>query len=54
MPHQTKTVAFTLRQKDLAIWNVAGKWVTEPGSFTLWAGGDSGAELTAKFSLKTN
>jgi beta-glucosidase len=31
MPHQTKTVAFTLRQKDLAIWNATGKWVTEPG-----------------------
>jgi beta-glucosidase len=54
MPHQTKTVAFTLHQNDLAIWNVTGKWATEPGTFTLWVGGDSSAEVIAKFSLKMN
>jgi hypothetical protein len=54
MPHQTKTIAFTLHQNDLAIWNVKGKWATEQGTFTLWVGGDSSADVIAKFSLKMN
>lgn len=50
--HETKTVTFTVRRSELAIWNADGRWVTEPGSFTLWAGGNSRAELTTKFTLK--
>jgi beta-glucosidase len=50
-PHETKTVTFTVPQSELAIWNTEGKWVTEPGTFTLWAGGNSRAELTTKFVL---
>jgi beta-glucosidase len=38
--------------KELEIWNVQGKWVVEPGDYTLWAGGSSRAELTTKFQLK--
>jgi beta-glucosidase len=50
--HETKTVTFIVRQAELAIWNTDSKWVTEPGTFTLWAGGNSRAELTTKFILK--
>ncbi len=51
-PHETKTVSFTVPQSQLAIWNAEGKWVVEPGTFTLWAGADSRADLTTKFTLK--
>jgi beta-glucosidase len=51
-PHETRTITFIVRQPELAIWNADSKWVTEPGTFTLWAGGNSHAELTTKFILK--
>jgi beta-glucosidase len=51
-PHETRIVTFTVRQQELAIWDANSKWVTEPGTFTLWAGGSSRAELTTKFILK--
>jgi len=50
-PHEAKTVSFNVSQTELAIWNTEGKWVVEPGTFTVWAGGDSRAELTTKFTL---
>ena len=51
-PHETKTVQFHLPLKELELWNAQGKWVVEPGGYTLWAGGSSEAELTATFLLK--
>jgi beta-glucosidase len=51
-PHETKTVSFDLPKSELAIWNAEGRWVTEPGTFTVWAGGNSRAELTTNFTLK--
>jgi beta-glucosidase len=51
-PGETKTVAFALRQSDLALWNAAHTWVTEPGSYTVWAGDSSQATLTGSFVLK--
>lgn len=51
-PHETRTVHFTIPMRELEIWNAQGKWVIEPGSYTLWAGGDSEAQLTTKFTLK--
>jgi len=51
-PHETRTVSFDVPQSELAIWNAEGKWVTEPGTFTVWAGGSSRADLTTNFSLK--
>jgi beta-glucosidase len=51
-PNQTETVSFNVPQSELAIWNAEGKWVTEPGTFTVWAGGSSRAELTTNFTLK--
>jgi beta-glucosidase len=50
--HETKTVTFIVPQSQLAIWGAEGRWVTEPGTFTLWAGGNSHAELTTTFILK--
>ncbi len=50
--HETKTITFVVPQSELAIWNAEGKWVTEPGSFTLWAGGNSEAQLTTKLTLQ--
>jgi len=50
-PHETRTVNFNVPQSELAIWNVEGRWVTEPGRFTVWAGGDSRAELTTNFTF---
>jgi beta-glucosidase len=51
-PHERRTVNFVVPQSQLAIWNAEGKWVTEPGEFTIWAGGSSTAELTTTFNLK--
>ena len=51
-PHEIKTVVFHVPQEQLAIWNTDGKWVIEPGSFTIWVGGSSEATLTAHFVLK--
>ncbi len=51
-PHETRTVSFDVPQAELAIWNAEGKWVTEPGTFTVWAGGNSRADLTTNFTLK--
>jgi beta-glucosidase len=51
-PHETKTVRFRVPMKELEIWNAQGKWVVEPGNYTLWAGGSSRAELTTSFQLK--
>jgi beta-glucosidase len=51
-PHEARTVTFTVPLSQLAIWNAEGKWVTESGPFTVWAGGNSLAELSAHFTLK--
>jgi beta-glucosidase len=51
-PHAIQTVIFDVPQSELAVWNAEGKWVTEPGTFTVWAGGNSRAELATNFTLK--
>ncbi len=51
-PQETRTVSFAVPQDQLAIWNVESKWIVEPGTFTVWAGGSSEASLTAKFTLQ--
>jgi beta-glucosidase len=51
-PHETRTVSFDVPQSELAIWNAEGKWVTESGTFTVWIGGDSRADLATHFTLK--
>jgi beta-glucosidase len=51
-PSERRTVTFLVPQDQLAIWNGEQRWVVEPGSYTVWAGGSSEASLTAKFNLK--
>ena len=51
-PHEVRTVSFDVPQSELAIWNAEGKWVTEPGTFAIWVGGNSRAGLTTNFTLK--
>ena len=51
-PHEARTVTFDVPQSELAIWNAERKWVTEPGTFTVWAGANSRADLTTSFTLK--
>jgi beta-glucosidase len=51
-PQETKTITFQIPQAQLAIWNAEGKWVIEPGQFTVWAGGSSAAQLSAQFRLE--
>jgi beta-glucosidase len=51
-PHETRTVTFVVPKSQLAVWNAGRRWVVEPGSFTVWAGGDSRAALSAKFMLR--
>ena len=49
---ETRTLAFDLPQQSLQIWNAEGKWIVEPGDYTLWAGGSSEATLEARFQLQ--
>jgi beta-glucosidase len=51
-PQETKMVTFKISQSQLAVWNAEGKWVVEPGQFTVWAGGSSQASLAAQFRLQ--
>jgi beta-glucosidase len=51
-PGETKSVMLHLKQSDLAIWNANQQWKVEPGEFTVLAGGNSSAGLSAKFTLK--
>jgi len=50
-PDETKSVSFRIPQKQLAVWNAEGKWVVEPGNFTVWVGGASDASLKGQFLL---
>lgn len=51
-PNETKTVVFTVRRSQFAVWNMEGKWAVEPGQVTVWAGGSSEASLSAHFQLQ--
>ncbi len=51
MPGEKKTVTFHVAQQQLAVWNAERRWAVEPGSYTVWAGGNSRASLTAAFRL---
>lgn len=51
-PGKSKTVTFTLSEKELGFFNNQGEWVTEPGAFEVMVGGNSQEGLTGKFELK--
>jgi beta-glucosidase len=48
---EANTVTFHLKQEQLAVWNERERWVVEPGTFTVWVGGSSQAELSTQFKL---
>ncbi|MBP1634245.1 MAG: Beta-glucosidase [Acidobacteria bacterium] len=48
-PGETRTVRFRLGKDELRYWSPAARqWVVEPGTFDVWAGGDSTAALHAE------
>ena len=49
---ETKTVSFTIQQKDLSFYNNDGKQIVEPGEFKLFIGGSSSDTKEAGFELK--
>lgn len=49
---ETKTVNFTLGMKDLSFYNADLKFVTEPGKFMVFVGGNSRDVKQAEFELK--
>jgi beta-glucosidase len=48
---ETRRIRFDLSTDDLAFHNTDMEYVTEPGQFQVWIGGDSNAELTTYFEL---
>lgn len=51
-PGESRTVSFQLGFDDLAFYNAQMKRVVEPGSFTVFAGGNSTDNLEAKFEVR--
>lgn len=47
-PGETRRVAFTLGAAELGFFGRGGQWRVEPGAFTVWVGGDSRAEASAR------
>jgi beta-glucosidase len=51
-PGEKKTLAFILRKEELSYWSQQEKrWLAEPETFDVWAGGDSRAPLHAQFTV---
>jgi len=50
-PGESREVTFTLRPADLAFYTARGKWEAEPGTFTLFVGGNSRDVKDATFTL---
>jgi len=51
-PGETQTLKFQLGKDELQYWNPQTKaWGVEPGSFDVWAGQDSTADLHAEFAV---
>jgi len=49
---ETRTVEFTLTEKDLRFYNSDLKFVSEPGDFKVFVGTNSAVTLEAQFALK--
>lgn len=50
-PGASEIVEFALTIEDIAMRDAEGELLIEPGTFSIWAGGDSQADLTAEFQL---
>lgn len=51
-PGEQRAVTFRLSSKDLAYWNQAGKFKTDPGKFKVFVGGNSAEVLEGDFEVK--
>ncbi|MGJ8684006.1 MAG: beta-glucosidase BglX [Nonlabens sp.] len=47
----SKTLKFTLDKSQLGFYDNHGKWIVEDGTFKIWIGGTSQAELSTTFEL---
>ena len=50
-PGERKIVTLKIRASDLGFHDDLGRYLIEPGPFEIYAGGDSTANLTAKFDI---
>ena len=50
-PGEQKTLQFKLTDAELGFFDGTGKFIVEPGTFTLWVGGSSSADLSTEFTL---
>ncbi len=50
-PGESKRVEFHIGQSELAVWSRMHRWVVEPGTYTIFAGGSSEATLARKFNI---
>jgi len=50
-PGEKRTVEFRIKPSQLAVWSIRHEWKIEAGSYTVYAGGSSLADLKAKFAL---
>jgi beta-glucosidase len=50
-PGETRTVKFALHSDDLALYDLSFRRVVEPGTFTIFAGGNSMATLQTRFEV---
>lgn len=48
---ESKTVSFSLTEKELGFYNNAYEWVVEPGDFNIMVGGSSATGLSGSFVL---
>ncbi|MBA6152503.1 beta-glucosidase BglX [Gelidibacter maritimus] len=51
-PKESKIIEFTLTHAELGFYDNNGKYIVEPGTFSVFVGGSSDATLTSKFDLK--
>lgn len=51
-PGESKSVSFTLRNRELAAYNAENRFIAEPGDIDIWVGGDSQHGQHARFTLR--
>ncbi|MGC1631225.1 MAG: beta-glucosidase BglX [Gelidibacter sp.] len=51
-PKESKIVTFTLSEAELGFYDNDGKFIVEPGTFSVFVGGSSDAALTAQFEIQ--
>ena len=50
-PKETKTIEFTLTEKELGFYTNKGAFIVEPGEFNVYVGGSSDTKLLSNFNL---